>query len=428
VKLDKPLIFPFSVGTTPVTLALGVAIFGFLGGGPVFFGSLLPGWMTVVLGLLTAMWFFGLVALPFTFRNHRASDLVVDEQAVTVRSGRRHARVLAWPQLLHTRCVRFSDRSHPRAWRLALADDVVATTEEPSEGESWTALADSLRTLAGGFANAATAAPLPPVAMNVLHCPSCGAPVTLSDDEHTRCRFCGGVVTIPAPLRAALADANRLAASRTRTRAILVELQRWRRARSINLLLAVALALLALSWPVMAVFTSEYFQYHDALRWRDVVQLFCSTMAVSVGLLLLVQSQLVMRAAFALVAATFHARPPEQPGWPPGCRHCGAPLAVTPEVPLVVCPYCRTDNVMLGVLLPHTVAVQVQQQESLDETLARRQRARRRWQLGFAIALLLMALGGHVIVSAVARVRAAHLPWHPPVDRPWRYEPAWVTH
>jgi hypothetical protein len=148
---------------------------------------------------------------------------------------------------------------------------------------------------------------------------------------------------------------------------------------------------------------------------------------LSIGSLMLVQSQLVVREAFALVATTFHARPPKEPGWPPSCRNCGAPLRVTPEVPLVVCPYCRADNVMLGVLLPHSVDVEVKQKESLDQILTRRRRARRRWQLGFVVALVLMGLGGRVIVDAVGRVRAADLPRHPPVNRAWSYEPPWVS-
>jgi hypothetical protein len=44
-------------------LALEVALFGVLGAAPVFFGSVLPNWMVLPSGILTAAWFFALVAL-----------------------------------------------------------------------------------------------------------------------------------------------------------------------------------------------------------------------------------------------------------------------------------------------------------------------------------------------------------------------------
>jgi hypothetical protein len=139
-----------------------------------------------------------------------------------------------------------------------------------------------------------------------------------------------------------------------------------------------------------------------------------------------VQSQLVLRRAFALVVASFHARPPEQPGWPHGCRVCDAPLPLGDETPLVICSYCRADNVLLGALLPHTVQRTKEQRLSLDALLAARTRARRRWRIAFAVSLVLILGGGRQIFDTLVRVRAAHQTRHAPVDRRWSYEPAWV--
>jgi uncharacterized Zn finger protein (UPF0148 family) len=433
MKLTAPLRFPLSVGSTPANLALGLAIVGFLGGGPIFFGSVLPEFMALVCGLIIAAWFFGLCMLPFSFRKERASDLQVDEQSITVHAGRFSGTRLTWAELVAPGVGLFSSApgsgSTPPSASLTLPGGVVVRSEEPDERESLAALADSLVTLARGYCEAQTAHP--PAARTsldprVLCCTSCGVPLSVSGSEQIQCGFCQSIVRVPDSLRVAVRDAAATVAHRSATRTALQELQQWRRAPAVNLLLGVALLPLGLAWPVMGAFTSEFFQYYDILRWRDVCVLFVSTGALSLGLVLLVQSQLVLRRAFALVTASFHARPPAQPGWPHSCRVCGAPLAIVADTPLVVCPYCQADNVVLGVLLPHTVDGANEQRHSLDAILTERRRARRRWRVGFALSLILIAAGGKVVLTTLGRVHASSLPRHAPVDRSWHYEPAWA--
>ena len=426
MKLTEPIRFPLSVGSTPATLAMGVALFGFLGGAPVFFGSLLPDLVALLCGLLIAVWFFSLCALPFSFRKERASDLRVGDEGVAIHGGRFGGSRLAWSELAAPSALRLEDGGTPPRTTLSLSERIAVGSEEPDEQASLTALADSLSTLVRGYLDAQAEPPAPSWDPRVLRCPGCAAPQPVPDAAQVRCRFCDAVSAVPEPLRAAVRDAAATTAHRRATRSALVELQRWRSARAVNVLLGVALLPLALSWPVMAAFTSEFFQYYDILRWRDVFILFAATCALSVGLLLLVQSQLALRRAFALVASSFHARPPERPGWPYGCRQCAAPLAVAAESPLAVCPYCQADNVVLGVLLPHAVAGAAEERGALDQVLAERARERRRWRLYFLLSLVLMAVGGKVVGDTLGRVRASRLPRHAPVDRSWRYEPAWV--
>lgn len=426
MKLTVSLRFPLSVGSTPANLALGVAVLGFLGAAPVFFGSVLPDFMAIVCGVIIAAWFFGLCVLPFSFRKERASDLVIDGEGAQVLAGRFAGRHLRWPDLAGPDAVRFEETTDPPAATLALPGDVVARSEDPDECASLQALADSLATLARGYRE--VQAPRPPASLSprVLCCTGCGAPQALPDAEQVCCLFCQADTRVPEAQRAAVRDATASAAHRRATQSALVELQRWRSARFVNLLLGVALLPLALAWPVMGAFTSEFFQYYDILRWRDVFSLFAATAALSVGTVLLVQSQLGLRRAFALVTSTFHARPPGQPGWPHGCRECGAPLAIAEEVPLVVCPYCHTDNVVLGVLLPHAIEATARERSSLDVVLTEHARARRRWRLGFLLSLVLIAAGGKVVGDTLGRVRASRLSRHAPVDRTWDYAPEWA--
>lgn len=432
MKPMDALRFPLSVGSSPTNLALGVAIFGFLGGGPVFFGSLLPNFMTLVCGLLIALWFFGLCALPYSFRKERASDLSVNEQGITVCGGRFASHQIAWSTLAEPDGIHFSSVSGagtaPPSAHLALGSTVTVRSEDADEIASLSALSESLSTLATGYLDAAV--PRPPSAADprVLCCVRCGAPQPATAEEQAQCPYCGGQTPVPIALRHAVRDAAATVENRASTRSALHELQRWPRARRVNVLLAVAMLPLVLSWPVMAAFTSEFFQSFDILRWRDVFILFAATCSLSIGMVLLLQSQLVLRRAFALITASFHTLPPEQPGGLHRCRICSAPLAVREDSdqPLVVCPYCQSDNVVLGVLLPHTVHAESEQRQSLDSLLIERRRARNRWRLGFVVSVLLILVGGKVVWTTLSSARASSLTRHAPADRSWSYEPDWV--
>jgi hypothetical protein len=47
------------------------------------------------------------------------------------------------------------------------------------------------------------------------------------------------------------------------------------------------------------------------------------------------------------VGVAFAAGPPSEPGEPPNCRQCGAPLSVRPDDVLVRCIYCEAENIVL---------------------------------------------------------------------------------
>ncbi|HND11191.1 MAG TPA: hypothetical protein PKI49_11055 [Pseudomonadota bacterium] len=432
MKPLSPIRFPLSIGSTPANLALGICVIGFFGAGPVFFGSLLPDFVAIVCGLLIALWFFGLCMLPFSYRKERASDLVVGPEGIQVFGGRFSTKKLGWSQLAQDGAIALSktepSADAPALSELSLGGEVMVRSEESDAHESLAALHESLCTFAEGYLDANMPAQAPVLDPRVLHCPSCGAPQPATNKAHLSCLFCGAQVPVPSALQEAVHSAMSVAEDRVATRKSLQELTRWPRARFVNQVLAIAMFPLALSWPLMAAFTSEFFQYYDILRWRDVFILFFATCSMSLGMVLFLQSQLVLRRAFALISASFHALPPEDGQSAYRCRSCAAPI-VTPEQieePLFVCPYCRCDNVILGALLPHTVHTESEQRQSLDALLVERKRTRNRWRLGIVVSVLLIGAGGQVACSAIQRVKQSSLPRHAPVDRTWSYEPGWV--
>src|SRR5262249_26312834 len=156
---------------------------------------------------------------------------------------------------------------------------------------------------------------------------------------------CGADVPIPAALREQLAGLTQLESSRRRSEELLGVLLRQRGAGFTNLLFTAATPPLLVGWPLAAILFDEFYQTRHLFRWNHGLGLFVCATAFTYGLSLLVQGQLVGRAALRLVALRFRAVPPAREGDPSTCRRCGAPLAEAPEQLVVLCAYCRAENI-----------------------------------------------------------------------------------
>jgi uncharacterized Zn finger protein (UPF0148 family) len=418
MQLERPLRLPLATGASPVNLALGVGVFGFLGAAPLFIGSLLHDLLMIPCVLLIAIWFMALLRLPFVGRKQRASDIVLDVGGVTILCGPHAGQRLGWKELAQHPPVVHA-RTDSDEVRLALAGSIELITSEPDELTSSKNLAQTLTTLARGHQAAQQGARQHGDSVAIPHCANCGAPVAPSEAESVNCSHCGVEAKIPERLQREVGHLRRLVEARTLTTRALSVLSRWPRAHRVNLVLGVAVIPLTLGWPVSASITSEFFQYRDVFSWRDVGVMFMSTAVLTLGLVFWLAGQVVHRQAFGLVVAAFHAVKTSEDGLV--CRNCGAPLAVRPDTPLVVCAFCRCDNVVLGLELPARVDAEEGQATSLDKVLRERLRSMRTWRILSATSAALVVVGGLMLAEPLHRAAVSPAPPHPLIDRDWSY-------
>jgi hypothetical protein len=140
------------------------------------------------------------------------------------------------------------------------------------------------------------------------------------------------------------------------------------------------------------VLFDEMYQARHRFGWHHGVSLFVAAFAFTLGLSWLLRAQVTGRAAVRLVATRFAAVPPEAPGEPSSCRHCGGPLPAGPEEQLVsICVYCRSENVLGTNLIP-TAETEQEQAMDLAVELRRRLALRRRYRMISLLSLVLLAL------------------------------------
>lgn len=418
MQFDRSLRLPLATGASPINLALGIGLLGFFGAAPIFIGSLLPDFTVIVSALLIAFWLLALMVLPFVAKKQRASDVLLRKSGVSISGGPYAGQHIEWSEL-SLEPARLAPGTKPEETSLLLPGGRQIVTSEPEELASLVALARTLGAFTQGHDAAQRPAETHGDSAVVPLCPHCGAPLTPSTAQSVLCRHCRMAAPLPAKLRAEVAKLETLTQARTQTERALAVLSRWPSSRRTNVVLALATIPLVLGWPVSGALTSEYFQYHDVFSWRDVGLLFGSTAAVTLGLCFWLVGQGVHRQAFGLVVASFHAVRLADDGL--GCHHCGAPLAVRPDLPLVTCAFCRSDNVVLGLQLAPRVSAETEQAASLDELLRTRLRSIEIWRwLSFASALSIV-VGGVLLFEPLQRAFRDPGPGHDLVDRDWSY-------
>jgi hypothetical protein len=386
----RPLRLPLATGASTIrSLSIPVGVFQLVAFGPLFL-PWLPDWIVIPLGVVWAAWFFTVVAALIEGFRRRASDVVLAPDGITLRGGPSRGFHAAWDGIRPTACaVTETAGEGGSTWGLTLAGQQVATTEDEDERRSFQAIVDTVRAVRGGSGEAARR-PAP----EVFTCASCGAPVAPRDEEEIACRSCGAKVPIPAALRAQIQGLARLEGSRARSERLLGVLLRQRGAGFTNLLVLLATPPLILGGPLAAILFNEMYETRHVVRWTHGVALFVCGLTFTYGLSLLVRAQVVGRAALRLVALRFSAAPPVREGEPWVCRCCGAPLPEATERVVVLCAYCRAENVT-GIDLRPQADGMAQQAGDLAATLEERLRVRRRWRgLSLLSAVMLMAGAG----------------------------------
>jgi hypothetical protein len=367
---------------------LGVALLGALAGAPLFFCTLLPGFMVLPLGLLGAMWVFGVLFLPWSLRKKRAADVLLDlrEGKVTVDGGPAHGRTLPLAQA--SRLLDVPDGGHGQA-----GED---EPDEPGELASRSALRETFESLGRprpvDASGPALAGPAPVL---VAVCDACGAFAPAAAAASVPCDHCGASVVIPEALRDRLAREAASVRSEAAIEAALEDLWRQPGPRATNGLLALAAFPAVFAWPFAGAVFDEFFQVRGVFPWSALPLLFVSATAVSLALVFVLRVRVDARRAFALVCLGFHARPSAsgRADEPPACGGCGASLSADERRALERCRYCRTDNIR-WICLPLPRLHLSKQLDDLEALLATRARRRRneRGRLLVALGLLGVSL------------------------------------
>lgn len=222
-------------------------------------------------------------------------------------------------------------------------------------------------------------------ALTPIHCPGCGAPVPLVDQAATQCAYCRGPVTVPPQYLQAVAMRRDTVAARRAAEPLWARLAagsspRWRQ---------IGGAVMALLPPVL---TGIGAQLDPPLGTASLFAL-CTLPGLAPGAAIFVwgaSADVTRRAA----CAALYASPPPSPGAPPGCRHCGAPLAVEPGALACTCLYCGTDSLVKEIPVGALAAARETAVASLREAATKLRL--RLWGVRLAllgIAIFVVALG-----------------------------------
>lgn len=215
---------------------------------------------------------------------------------------------------------------------------------------------------------------LPPAArekpsVEPLHCPTCGAPVPLGDDDVVPCVACGARVPVPENLRELRRAEREDRADRADAEALYKKLgtppsallRAWVSVFVLGMgaVIAVMYALVAIGgiFLIFIVVGLELLMHAlagpiginlvDRFGGFGAYALFALA-ALAFGALPMWLANYLQRSGELRLElqASLAARAPKRPGFPSTCRNCGAALEVPPNAYGVRCAYCRADNLV----------------------------------------------------------------------------------
>lgn len=370
---------------------------------------------------------YGVISLLRALRQ-RMSDLVLDPVCIAVEGGPRHGTVVPWDELT----VQEVDAEVHVEKRTTLAGIVltsvlfwlvvilviatgelgllggfdfvrlevsvtrfgvqrddgsvvwVAETDEGLEADSLRAARDSIRAVIHGRRDAAGGQPA--VAVAIVTCADCGAPVPPADAPALRCEFCGVDVPIPSDMRSHIAAHEAVASQRVDLSPFLQAVFRQPRplVRNRRLLWA-GLAMAGcwlVGWALVLVRVSPHLL--DAVDVALLVAPSTGVLAIAFHL----RASLSERQAVQLLSLRFGALAPLRRGQPARCRRCHGALGRAGGLGLVTCLYCDADNV-LGLDLRSVVDAARAEEASVGATVRRVRTERLKWRWLAAVAALL---------------------------------------
>lgn len=402
--LARSLQLPLSTGGAAVSL-LTVPIFvcQIIAFAPMFISEVpdwVPRWVggivTLVLGVLWAGYFFLVVGAALAAWERRASDITLSPHGMAIRGGPSHRLELPWDGIDPAQCT-VSPATLEEPAVLRLSGHTVASSEDAEEARSFAAIAETVQALSrGGTPPQRAARP------EVLSCPGCGAAVAPVPGGDTGCRFCGARVVMPPEVKRGFEDLAQLRGARLRIDALLRDLLRQPSARFTNLLLAASVPPLALALPLTSVLFNEMYVTRHIFRGFHALWLFPFAVCFSLGLQLWLRTRVATRAAIRLVSLRYRARPPAAEDGPWACRLCGGPLPEEPDGLLVLCVYCRAEN-LTGLALREDSDQMEAQAGALEITLRESVARRRRHRLATLAAAALFGLSTAALASAFPR-------------------------
>ncbi len=254
--------------------------------------------------------------------------------------------------------------------------ELYAEANDDTEARSLEALATTTRALA----IQSTGATLPksdrPL-QGAVHCPTCAAPIALTDEAQVACSFCSTWSSSPTRRARSSRRAPRWSTNAASPSACSAASSANRGARTTN-------ALLVLSIPAAPRGLAHCRRgvrraLPDAPRLRARRRrraLRRRARRSPTALSWLVRAQIAGRAAIRIVSSRFAAVPPDVAGDPPSCRECGAQLAHTSAEQLIaICIYCASENVLGVNLLPSATRESHQAKDLATELRERPPRA-----------------------------------------------------
>lgn len=390
--------------------------------GGLFFLTVIPNWLGMVIGVLAAFWVLATFGAFVEGWKRRASDLILASEGCEVRGGPLHGWQHRWDDQARSEAlssalplVELRQRpgtNHAAAGKpsaeqdscaLYLGGQLAALSQEAAEDRSLQSIAETLHGVSStdaaqtgdkAHATGATAR------VSVVHCPSCGAP--LPPRESGGCPYCGHDIVLPDAVRKQLAAQASHERDRSDSERLLRRVLRQPSAARVNAAIALLLPPLLLSWPVAGAVFDEYYQGRHIFRPYHGVALAVAALFGNLALQFLLRSQVAARAAVRIIATHFAARPPKQPGAASDCRVCAGPLPERSDQLLILCGYCGAENVT-GLNLIPVAAAHAQQAGTLRAALAERLRIRRHYRLLSLASLILLLLAA----AALAPVRHA---------------------
>ena len=202
---------------------------------------------------------------------------------------------------------------------------------------------------------------------------------------------------MPPDVRQRVAASEKLPAAEQRVNRLVGRLLNQPGARSTTILLMLSLALIGGAWPVTV------WAYVHAYRAHQLTVGFGFALATLPFLLVidgffLSRVRMVDRRALASLVTAFGAKPPANPGEPPRCRACSAPLRES-NATVVRCVFCGVSNIT-GVDLRAVANRTEESEDSLEAAMQERNAQRWKWRL-LALASTPVLVGTVFLVRAV---------------------------
>ena len=238
-------------------------------------------------------------------------------------------------------------------------------------------------------------------ALEILKCPSCGAPVPFGDADVALCTRCKTEVPLPEEHRAVreARKADPVAVERANEVLASVDDPSWLVTRVVAIALDLPMMAFLIFYGVPVGLTAIFTGIAAGERLGPSLGLEteASQMALSVAvifatilLLTFVPRALGVYSMRRTVSkmkllAALAAKPPSAPGGPSHCRFCGAPLVAAEAGKVARCNYCATDNAIVApTRIVREVVGRVARIRTITEEVARentRERAETRKKL-----------------------------------------------